>query len=90
MRTTKKQQYLNGLAHDIKFLQKEIQKNVFPFWFQGDRYSKFFAQKLLSELFAEQTKIAFEPDYKPWKEENKITAPSVCKLVKSKMTDVYA
>lgn len=69
-RISKKQQYINGLEHDLKYFQTELSTTTKQFiWWLGTQYSRYTMWKMVKEYQAEIAAInnPENKEYKPWK-----------------------
>lgn len=68
-------QYVNGLNHDIAYFEKELQivregrrvKLKFFVWWHGDRIPRYQVKAMVVELKEEVQKVLTDKTYKPWK-----------------------
>lgn len=73
--TTKKQQYISCLEHDIAWFEKELQivregkrvKLQIFIWHHGDRIPRYQVREMVKELKQELSLVLTDKTYKPWK-----------------------
>lgn len=63
----KRQEHINGINHDIKFLEEELNRHQVCIWWMGEKYSFSKVRSIVKELKEELQKVESDKTYKPWK-----------------------
>lgn len=67
-RRNRKQEYLNGLEHDLNWYTMDLaDRTKFIFWVHGERMTRKELRERIAEIVKEQKDIAENKGYKPWK-----------------------
>ena len=67
-RRNRKQEYINGLTHDINWYNEMISSKKLLHWVHGERKMIFEIIEDLSDMLTELRTIETVKGYKPWKE----------------------